>query len=171
MDEPAKEYHFKCDHCDVEVFVHAHPDDELEEIWPGPYCQDCGHFKAFRLTADTRLKLFWVETADHSEDWFVVTRDRFEAEVSFEWLEGMKFYLACQPFLESRHIRPPRSGRSCAEPLCTLRPVGRAPLESFSKNQWMSSSRSVLCGRPLPPNSARSSSSLLIVCWSEPSVY
>lgn len=43
-----------------------------------------------RSTSNTRhpLKLYWLETTDHDEDWFVVARTAREARLFFEDQEG-----------------------------------------------------------------------------------
>ncbi len=96
VDPKETEYVFRCSFCEQETTVIHYDEgeggevgeDELDEMWPGPYCEQCGHFKSYRLTSDDTLKLFWVETEDHSEDWFIVARDRFEAEAAHEGEEG-----------------------------------------------------------------------------------
>ena len=108
VDLNETEYVFRCSFCDQEATVMYDEgeggevgEDDLEEMWPGPYCPQCGHFKSYRLTSDDTLKLFWVETQDHSEDWFIVAHDRFEAEMAHEVAEGYNDGDACARFIRS----------------------------------------------------------------------
>ncbi|MGQ0505280.1 MAG: hypothetical protein ACT4TC_08155 [Myxococcaceae bacterium] len=63
------------------------------------------------------MKLYWVETPDHHEDWFVVARNPREARAFFENAEGYdgggstcRLVLEVPDHLPSRTTAPPATG-------------------------------------------------------------
>jgi hypothetical protein len=65
-------------------------DEAVDDFRPGPYCEQCGTHESYELvsTETPPLNLYWVETDDHDEDWFVVASDAHEAEAIHEGVEG-----------------------------------------------------------------------------------
>jgi hypothetical protein len=84
------EYHFRCNGCGAEVVIVPSEDEATEDHRPGPYCEKCGAHESYALlrAAEPRFRLYWVETEDHDEDWFVVEEDEEAAAFFHEMAEG-----------------------------------------------------------------------------------